>query len=186
MAGTLELSDNCGGRFGTSFRQGGVVLGNWLPPVGSGLCILTERAVNGDGVASTLSAAILVHAGSAPAPTQPPSIAFAGLFTNQTSFSFSDASSPTNIGQIPVGASLIVVGPAQGAVDWRDGLPGTLAITDDCAGAQPDPGSVSSFQSAPWNVPDLPGRTCTVTLQATNLQGVTGSAVALQYVIASP
>jgi hypothetical protein len=181
-AGTLELSDNCGGRFGTSFRQVGFVSGNWLPPVGSGLCIFTARAVNGDGVASTLSAAILVHAGSAPAPTQPPSIS-GGFIYNNTFFFLGDASSPTNIGQIPVGASVFV----GGSVDYRNGLPGTLAIMDDCAGAQPDPGSVS-FQggTAPWQVPDLPGRTCTVTVQATNLQGVTGNAVAVQYVITSP
>jgi hypothetical protein len=184
-AGTLELSDNCGGRFGTSFRQVGFVSGNWLPPVGSGLCIFTARAVNGDGVASTLSAAILVHAGSAPAPTQPPSI-FGHFFYNSTAFSLGDASSPTNAGQIPVGASVFV----DGFVDFRDGLPGTLAITDDCAGAQPDPLVQNSFpkffESAPWSVPDLPGRTCTVTIQVTNLQGVTGNTVAGQYVITSP
>lgn len=181
-AGTIEITDNCGGRFGTAFRQVGFVIGNWLPPVSSGICILTARAVNGGGVASTLSAAILVHAGSAPTPTQPPSFSFGGFMFNNTFFSFSDASSPTNVGQIPPGTSVFV----EGSLDWRDGLPGTLVITDDCAGAQPDPGTANPFQGAPWSVPDLQGRTCTVTMQATNLQGRTGSAVAIQYMIAGP
>jgi hypothetical protein len=68
--GTLELSDNCGGRFGTTSRDSGFAVGNWLPPLAGGVCILTARAVNADGVVRAARAAIVTHAGSA--GTAPP------------------------------------------------------------------------------------------------------------------
>jgi len=66
-AGTVTLSDNCGGSSSNGSLVGDVASGSWLPPVAGGLCIVTARAVNHDGAVSTLSMAVLTRPGS-PAP----------------------------------------------------------------------------------------------------------------------
>lgn len=187
LPGTLELSDNCGGRFGTSNRNVGDVSGFWLPPVGGGLCILTARAVNGDGLVATVSAAILVHAGTAPAATQPPaletSLAISLSPDSTTFFFFDDSSPPKVLGPFAPGKSVFV----SGIVSWQDGLPGSLAITDSCIGPRPQPDNLTFFfQTASWNISDVPGMTCTITVQATNLQGVGSSINVVQYQVTAP
>lgn len=64
--GSLVVSDNCAGSFSALRPHLDVLTGMWLPPPPRGLCTITARAVNGDGVAARLSAAVLVHAGGAP------------------------------------------------------------------------------------------------------------------------
>jgi hypothetical protein len=174
--GTLELSDSCGGRFGTLARNPGDVTGFWLPPVGGGVCILTARAVNGDGLVGTLSAAVLVRAGAAPAMTQPPQM-FVQLDSGCV---FQGSATPANCGQIQAGRQLSMFG----GVSWVDGLPGSVTIDDDCVGPQPEPGRADFFMTA-WALLPTPGRTCTTTVRATNLQGVS-SAVAARYQLVAP
>jgi hypothetical protein len=173
--GSFALSDSCGGRFGTSWRNVDNVSGAWLPPVAGGLCILTARAINGDGLAETLSAAILVRAG-VPATAQPPRI-FASL---DTGCSLGDSSSPPGCGQIQAGSHVALYGN----VSWADGLPGALAIIDDCVGTQPTPDDANFFNVG-WDLPSTPGRTCTTSVRATNLQGVS-SEVAARYQLGDP
>jgi hypothetical protein len=171
--GTLELSDNCGGRFGMSGSRDSL-FGAWLPPVAGGLCILTARATNGDGVVGTTSAAILVRPGM-PATSQPPHIDARYLSLGCAPFS----PSPVDCGQVHAGFMLIM----SGQIDWRDGLPGTASVSDDCADslpAQVDP----TFLSAMWMVPATPGASCT-RVRATSLQG-SSTEVSARYTIAVP
>lgn len=178
--GTIELSDSCGGQFGTGERSDSSVAGLWLPPVASGVCILTARATNGDGLARTISAAVLVEAGTAPTP-QPPAFRSSGLVVLfpsgiATTFTFSPANMPNDCGPLPVG-SLVA---ATGSVNWFDGRPGTVTVTDTCA--QPSFHPSDQFDlNASWEVPSTPGATCTTTIQATSSQGVTSPALAAVY-----
>lgn len=173
--GTIEVSDNCGGRFGTSFSNHfSFFSGTWLPPVDGGVCIVTGRTVTGDGITATLSAAILTRAGT-PATSQSPQIS-----ASINGCTLSDAASPPDC-TLPVG-----LGPVSlfGSINWLDGNPGTFSVTDDCAGPLPDL-QRSDFFNTSWTVPSEPGRICTTTVHATSLQG-TSSAVSARYTIPSP
>lgn len=175
LPGTLEISDNCGGRFGTSFIGNGSLSGSWLPPVAGGLCILTARAVNGDDLVGTLSAAILTRPGT-PATALAPQI---DMRLNGCSFRSAAPMSPVDCGQVPAGSPVF----AFGFVAWLDGLPGSLTITDDCGGGfvPTDLAFGNLFNN--WSVPNTPGTTCTMTVQATNLQGVTSEATAQYHLL---
>lgn len=174
--GALELSDDCGGRFGTDSRDAGNRFGSWLPPAGGGVCIVTARAVNGDGLASTISAAILVRAGSS-ATAQPPQL----FGTLANGCSFQSSTSPVDCGQVQAGGLFGLFGN----MSWADGHPGSLTITDDCGGAQPEP-SNSFFFDTSWALPSTPGTICTTTVHATNLEGVSSDAVARYQLVAPP
>jgi hypothetical protein len=158
--GTVDMSDNCGGRSSPFSPFQEPPFARWLPPVGGGLCILTVRAVNHDGVAATLSAAILAHAGS-PAMPQPPQI-----FASINDCSLADASTPADC-SLSVGGGQVSF---RASIGWVDGLPGSFSATDDCAGPLPDPQDPSFIQTT-WTPPHDPGRTCTTTVQATSWQG---------------
>lgn len=175
VIGTFDVTDDCGGRFGRSFRDASVIGGNWLPPVGGGLCTLTAHAVNGDGLSSTLSAAILTRPGTLPV-TQPPQIGVS----------------------LDIGCSFTAPGPVAtcpaaqagrrvslfGSIGWANGTPGSVTVTDDCGGVQLEPDSTSSLNVS-WTPSGTPGRTCTTTVRATNLQGVTTEATG-QYLLVAP
>jgi hypothetical protein len=173
LPGTLELSDNCGGRFGASFTGNGSQSGSWLPPAAGGLCILTARAVNGDGLAGTLSAALLTRPGTPPT-AQPPQI---NAQINNCSLA---SGQPTrDCGPVPSGAPMFLFGN----VSWLDGHPASLTVTDNCGGGftpeNPEFGNLHNN----WTAPITPGATCTLTIQATNLEGVTSTASALYHLL---
>jgi hypothetical protein len=184
--GTLTLSDDCGGRFGISNQATGSLLGFWMAPVAGDLCILTAHATNGDGLTGTISAAVLADAGAPPAPTQLPT--HSGLLVvsvdphNQLNIQLSNP--PPAVTALAPGLAMAF----SDFVGWADGLPGIVTVTDSCVG--PQPVSIFGFgftdASTPfWTIPSTPGTLCTVTAQATNLQGV-ASQVSAQYRIASP
>jgi hypothetical protein len=160
----LTLSDNCGGRFGTSYTSPESRSGFWMPPLGAGVCILTATAVNSDGLAATLTAAILVRAGTQ-ATAQPPSI-FGQLFPGPTCIFATGLPDPTDCGSIPAGTPMTLFGN----ISWADGYPDSVTLLDDCGGGLVPPSNAFNFGS-PWNLPNLPGQLCTVTIRATNLQG---------------
>jgi hypothetical protein len=163
--GTFELTDNCGGRFGRT--SGGVdfATGSWLPPVAGGLCILTARAVNGDGVAGTLKVAVLTRSGT-PATSQPPSI-FVQASPSIFGCSFQSSSSPVSCFMASHAVTLF------GQINWLDGIPGSVSVVDDCSGALPTPDAFSFI--TPW---ELGFGVCTLTVTATSLQGATSTASA--------
>jgi len=173
--GTLELSDNCGGRLGTSQREVDDLVGNWLPPVGGGLCIITGRAVNGDGLVGTISAAILARPGS-PAIAHPPHIS-ASLDVGCV---LTDSVAPAECGQVRTDRPLTL----SGNIDYVDGLAGSMIVADDCGGPLPQPHIPAQFTTT-WRLPNTPGRICTTTVQVTNLQGFT-SEVAARYQLVNP
>jgi len=176
--GTFDVSDSCGGRFGTSSRGLDGVSGFWLPPVGGGLCFLTAHAVNGDGLATTVTAAVLTHPGTA-ATARPPQPGF-GFLEVGFACGFGSPASPPDCGPFLTGSQLSVAG----SVSWDDGHPASVTITDDCVG--PLPQSDPPFFSASWLAPNLPGATCTTTVRATNLEGVSTDVAARYQLIAPP
>lgn len=164
--GTFEVSDNCGGRFGATFRGLGSESGSWLPPVGGGVCIVTARAVSDLGAVATRSRAIFVRPGTVPV-TQPPAIT---VLLDNVCLLTADT---VDCGSVFGGRRRSLFG----SVDWLDGLPGSLTVEDSCAGPQPVPGT--RFISNAWTVPNVAG-TCITTVHATNLQGAS-SEVSAQY-----
>lgn len=169
-AGSLTVSDNCGGAFGASGTGPDWQFGAWLPPVDASLCILTITAVNSDGLSSTLSGAVLVRAGTPPV-AQPPQI-FGQISPGQNCVLQSGAP-PADCGPVPAGITANIFG----SVSWADGIPASLTLIDDCNGGLIPPGDVFNF-SSPWHLLGVPGQTCTLTVRATNLQGGTSEAVA--------
>ena len=167
--GSITLSDSCGGRFGTSNNYPEHRTGAWLPPVGAGVCILTATAVNGDGIAATLSAAVLVRAGTPPT-AEPPAISGQAMPGSNCSLD-SSSPAPSDCGAIPAGARVHLYG----SIAWANGTPGSVTLLDDCDGGLIPPYDAFYF-SSPWNLPSTPGRTCTMTVRATNLQGGTSEA----------
>lgn len=168
--GTLDLSDSCGGRFGTSSRDSSSVSGFWLPPVGGGLCLLTMHAVSGDGLSATLTAAGLTRPGTAPTARPPqPQVSLNGCPLSGTL--------PPDCGLFPAGGQNFLFG----SVNWDNGHPGSVTISDDCAGAQPDPDNPGSSFQVSWQTPNTPGTLCTTTLRATNLEGVTTEVLAFYH-----
>jgi hypothetical protein len=174
--GTIDISDNCGGRFGTSLRFIGDVNGFWLPPVGGGLCFVTAHAVNGDGLSATVTAAVVTHPGTAATARPPqPSAQFVNLC------SFGNSASPSDCGTVQIGNQLSLFA----TVFWDDGFPDSVTITDDCVGPRPDVIDTSFF-SISWLASGIPGATCTTTMRATNLQGVSTEIAARYHLVAPP
>lgn len=170
--GTLEVTDNCGGGIGVSSRSSSDVSGLWLPPAHGGACLVTVRAVSSDGLAATLSLAVLVRPGT-PASAQPPT-AFAEF---ETGCVFQPTPFVPDCGGFPAGGlrqvfiQLIVA----------DGHPGTMTLTDDCAGPLQLPAfSSGAFFGVSYTVPIQASRTCTATLHASTLEGSFAD-VAAQY-----
>jgi hypothetical protein len=178
--GTFDVSDSCGGRFGTSSRWIDGVSGFWLPPVGGGLCFLTAHAVNGDGLATTVTAAVLTRPGTA-ATARPPR-PFVVFQESNFGCPFGSSASPTDCGPFQTGSQRSL----SGQVSWDDGHPGSVTITDDCVGPRPDASDAGFFFSASWLAPDMPGATCTTTVRATNLEGVSTEVAARYHVVAPP
>jgi hypothetical protein len=167
--GSLTVSDTCGGHFGTAYNNPENQSGYWLPPVGAGVCILTANAVNGDGIVSTLSAAILVRAGT-PATAQPPSI-FGQMSPGPFCVFDSNSPMPTDCGAIPAGMQMVLYS----GLSWADGHPGSVTLLDDCNGSPTQPSNSYNFTSL-WSLPSAPGQICTLTVRGTSLQGSTKEA----------
>jgi hypothetical protein len=160
--GPISVTDNCGGRFGLTFQNSDFLQGAWLPPAAGGLCIITARGVNGDGAVGTTSAAVLVRRGT-PATSQPPQIVLAlpGCQLVNT-----DPPTTGDCAAMPAGtqSSLAV------SLNWGDGLPGSVTLTDDC-NPEPFVPPSTNFFTRFWTLPSRPGAVCTVTVHATSLQG---------------
>ena len=171
--GTLEIADNCGGSFGATFRGQDTIQGSWLPPAAGGLCIITGRAVNGDGAIGTVTAAVLVHPGPQATSATPSlnvsiSTELGGCF-----FVNNDPSAPPSCGGSEIGFTVFLSMSA----NYLDGNPGTLEVTDDCGGGHvvsPNPFSFGQL----WTVTPNGAASCTVTARATSLQGAVGTVTA--------
>jgi hypothetical protein len=189
VPGTLTVSDDCGGRFGLSSQSFDDRIGFWLPPLAGDLCILTARATSGDGLTSSIAAAVVADAGAPPAVTQPPAQSatlFYSLTPNQQGTIFL-SNPPPALTMLRAGVSLGL----SDFVNWADGLPGTVTVVDSCVGAQPVTvfdfgfGVDTDVSSQVWTAPTTQGVLCTITVQATNLQGV-ASTVSGQYQTTAP
>jgi hypothetical protein len=161
--GLIDIADSCGGSGSITSRFGDSANGLWLPPAAGGLCILTLRATNGDGVVGTKSMAVLASPGTAP-PLPPPPEGFAsvsGCFL-ETSQEGADCGGRTAGSPLFLNAQLAVFA----------GHPGRITLTDTCVGVVPMQGLFNTFLFQSWNVANAtPGTTCKVTLRAATLEG---------------
>jgi hypothetical protein len=127
---------------------------------------------------------VLADAGSAPGPTQPPSLSAVLVVslspTTQANVFLNNPPPPPTT--FAPGLAML----ADGFIGWADGLPGSVTVVDSCVGPQPI--AFFGFDDATtrfWTIPTTPGTMCTVTMQATNLQGATRS-VSAPYRIGAP
>jgi hypothetical protein len=90
------------------------------------------------------------------------------------------AAMPPDCGSLQAGNQRAIFG----FVSWDNGHPASVTVNDDCAGPQPDvDGPLFSF-SAAWQTPTTPGVTCTTTVRATSLEGLTTEIAARYHLIA--
>jgi hypothetical protein len=172
--GTLEITDNCGGSFGVTFPSEDLIQGAWLPPAAGGVCIITGRAINGDGAIGTVTAAVLVHPGTQ-ATSQTPSLNVSISTEFGSCFLFNnDPTAPLSCGGTEIGVSVFLNTNAS----YLDGNPGTLEVTDDCGGGHTVSSNPFNFGQL-WTVTPSGGTSCTVTVRATSLQGAVGTATAI-------
>lgn len=169
----IALSDDCSGHIATTGRSADQEMGVWVPPTGGGLCRLTVKATNGDGLIAIAKLALVAHAGT---PNQDPApyVTSAGVFTPGATCVL--ASPASDCGTRAIGASLTASAQVYGTVG--------LTFVDDCVGPRPWTGP-STLTVPAWAVPNLPGATCTVTLSATSLSGA-NTTLATRYKIAGP
>lgn len=176
IPGTVTLSDDCGGSFGVTYHDAFLQQANWLPPVEGGLCRLTVRATNGQGVVGQLSMAVLVREGTPRVPASPPTV-FAGLF-------LANGLCSTTGGAPALLCPFTMAGSTQFlelSVSWNDGLPGSFEFTDGCGGVFTDANSSPSagYALQEWRAPATAAELCPITVTATNLEGQSTSAVFL-------
>lgn len=162
--GTLALSDNCGGTFGTQFGNSDALNAVWLPPVAGGLCIIKATAVNGDGGVGTLSAAIVTRAGT---PATGPTPQISAFLSSGCSWGATEPGSPAVCGVFP--GSLVT---GFFSAFTPDGFPLAYTVTDDCGGGEPTSGTNSSQITRSWTAPLTSGQTCSVTVTARSFFGV--------------
>lgn len=164
--GTIEISDDCGGRFGFEQITPDSIGGSWLPPAGGGLCKITARATSSDGEVSTTVAAILARAGTAPTP-QP----------IQVQANFEDGCQLLQFGNQCGSTHPGNARSLGGTAFFFPGHPGTVTVTDSCV--SPVPTSISfffntMFFNTQWTVPSLNGQpftTCSTIVHVTSLEG---------------
>jgi hypothetical protein len=164
--GSIALTDNCGGTFTGQTALPSVAQAMWQPPVAGGVCILTARAVNGDGGANQARLAVLVRPGV-------PSVPRIEVSTHSCSFTSDDPMQPVMCPAERLGGMQSVTA----RVFYHGGPPGSLTMSDSCNGGtftSPDPSNLGRA----WTLPSVLGLTCTVTVTATSLQGVTSVASA--------
>lgn len=164
----IEISDDCGGRFGFEQITPDSIGGSWLPPAGGGLCKITARATNSDGQVGTRVAAILTRPGTPPTP--------AGI---QAGANFEDGCQLLQFGNQCGSTQPGNVRSLGGnAFFFSPGHPGTVTVTDSCFSAVP-PLNISTFFSTvffntQWTVPSLNGQpftTCSTIMHITSLEG---------------
>jgi hypothetical protein len=176
LPGAIELSDSCGGRFGTFARTFDGVRGFWRPSVQAGVCLLTARVTNSAGVVSTLAPAVIVRDGVSPT-AQAPSINSTLRIPGNGACSLRSSTPTAACGSTRSG-QIVSLSLSFSPGDHE----GSVVVTDDCAGPLPQADGVFSMA---WAVPAIAPRTCTVTIQVTNLAGLTGQASG-QYQITGP
>jgi len=137
--GTIEVSDDCRGRVTRDQTSPDLVGGTWLPPVRGGLCTVTARAVNGDGVAGTISAAVLTRPGAVPT-TQPTGRAPISVAVADVSGDGKPDVVTANLGSDSV---TVLLGNGDGSirtiVDYPAGQqPVSLAVADVSGDGKPD------------------------------------------------
>jgi hypothetical protein len=140
------------------------------------VCILTARAVNSDGLTTTIRAAVLARAGSEATALPPSASAF--IFGQTSACFLRNTTPPPTCGPFHAGEQVTL----DYTVRLFDGLPGAVTVTDSCAGPQPAGDSFFFSSNVIWQIPDAPGTTCTTTFRATTLQG-SSSELAVQYLI---
>jgi hypothetical protein len=172
--GSLTLFDDCGGAFGVQYQEPGYYIrANWLPPAQGGICRLTVRSVNQEGVVGEISMGVAVRSGTPREPTEGPSVsADVFLWDGGWTCSVFPGQEDVFCGTAPAGGRVDL----SGGVSWGDSFPGSIVFTDDCGGAFAGDMDVSSgYFYFRWQAPGSPVEGCTVTVTATSLEGRSSS-----------
>lgn len=171
--GTLEIADDCGGRFEIFGQDSAFIDGQWTPPVERGVCLVTVRATSPEGPSSAMTAAVLVRDGEAPPPPAPVQI--------RVDFNASAEYCTANFGETEVFCPSIDLGDfafIDAEIDWAGQPVGSVDIFETCGGGEfslidLDP----FFLHAEWRAL-LPGE-CRFHILALTPEGTTASEVIL-------
>jgi hypothetical protein len=164
--GTFAFTDDCGGTFGISTSTPEGKTGFWLPPAAGGICILTARAVSGDGISATLEMAVVTKP-RGPTSSDPPQL---GIQAFGATICSVGTNATTDCGTIRPQETLSIFG----SVSYGTGHPGAFTASDDCGGVL-TLGSDGIFISGTWRAPSSFFTTCNVRFDATSLEGVSSS-----------
>jgi hypothetical protein len=176
--GTATLSDDCGGSVGVGVQNPSTIIAAWLPPIQGGLCRLTVRATNGQGVLGQLSMAIVVLDGVPRQPATPPTISAEMFLPTEFGRCLAASDQPaSDCGTLAAFTSTAI----SARVFWGDSLPGSIEFTDGCGGQFFGTGVdlVSGFAGTEWAAPGTSAADCPITVTARSLEGLTTSAVFL-------
>jgi hypothetical protein len=163
--GIVELTKNCGGDFVNPYIDPSYIQMEWVLPLEQTVCLLTARAVSGDGIVTQISAAILVRDGEPPPPADIQ--AFVQLYHN-------DGECYLNSGESTVECSAVRAGnPAFLYIDmfWDSAVPGVIEVRDDCGGSFFEYTDDPFFLQADWTPPSTPEQLCTIQVDAQSPDG---------------
>lgn len=163
--GTFEVTDSCGGQIRVDASNASGSSGQWTPALGAGTCFVTARAVNADGLTATLSLAVLVRPG---VPANP--VVSAVLQNARPFCQFGPASSPPDCGSI--GSIFATQMNVFISLTLPSGHLDTMSLIDSCLGGSvPLPAFSSGEGHAVIYSVSPSGRTCTVTLHVSTIEG---------------
>ena len=173
--GTVEVSDNCGGSLQLFGQDPFFLGGEWRPPTGQTVCLISVRASTPEGVSSEVSAAILVRDGQPPPPPAGAQI--------EANFFHGGGSCFLPLGETLVDCPQMQVddiGFLDATVDWGGQPPGFVEVFDSCGGEflildNQDP----FFVHAEW-LTSQPGD-CELRLRAVQIDGVVAAEAALRF-----
>jgi hypothetical protein len=170
VPGSFEVTDSgCGGSFGRVINDPFFFQGEWQPPTSETVCLITARAISGEGLQGQLSAAVLVRAGQA----GPPALPRVSVTMNHPDGSCQATSEQGDVfcGPVRAGSPVDVFGQ----VDWGPLGPGTIGLGATCDGEVVFLGSDGfSFQGF-WR-PPLGDTQCTFIVSAIPREGLERSA----------
>jgi hypothetical protein len=165
VPGTIEITDNCGGQYRFPYTDPNFFQAEWLPPIDETVCLITARAVSGDGLFNQITAALLVRAGEPPPPADIQ--AFVQLYHNDGDCILSSGESAVDCPAIRAG------NPALLLVDmfWDSAVPGVIDVRDNCGGELLLHVSDPFVLQADWLAPFTPEQQCTIQVEAQSADG---------------
>jgi hypothetical protein len=162
--GSLEVFDDCAGRFEVRATDLDSFQAEWLAPVVRSTCVFTARALSTDGAGSEVSAVFMVQGDG---PNGYPRLS-AKLSHGNGTCVLAAGQSDVACSE-PISAGDVV--QASASIDWGNLTQGSIAVSPTCSGQFVDPvDDGSSFQTA-WEAPLIDTTGCEVTFEAISNEG---------------